>query len=71
MSHRRHHNNKGLRQIRVGKTRLQVRDIANRVGIPYKPDDATVAQGRERRVPNPTVAGSNPAGGSNNERAQE
>jgi hypothetical protein len=33
---RRHHNNKGYRQIKRGKTRLQVKRMARRLGIPYK-----------------------------------
>lgn len=32
---RRHHNNKGLRQIKRGKTRKQVKQMARRLGIPY------------------------------------
>jgi len=32
---RRHHNNTGLRQIKRGKVREQVRAIAKRLGIPY------------------------------------
>ncbi len=34
MKTRRHHNNKGLRQIRRGKTREQVARMAARLGIP-------------------------------------
>jgi hypothetical protein len=32
---RRHHNNTGVRQIKRGKTREQVRRIAARLGVPY------------------------------------
>lgn len=32
---RRHHNNKGLRQIKRGKTREQVKAMAKRLGVPY------------------------------------
>ena len=32
---RRHHNTKGVRQVRRGKTRTQVERIAKRLGIPY------------------------------------
>jgi len=35
MKFRRHHNNKGNRQIRRGKTREQVRRIARRLKLPY------------------------------------
>jgi hypothetical protein len=35
MKFRRHHNNKGLRQIKRGKTRLQVARIAAKLGLPY------------------------------------
>lgn len=35
MKGRRHHNNKGLRQIRRGKTRDQVKRIALKLRIPY------------------------------------
>ena len=34
MKTRRHHNNKGLQQIRRGKTRLQVARIARRLRLP-------------------------------------
>jgi hypothetical protein len=33
MKTRRHHNNKGLRQIQRGKTRLQVARIAAKLGL--------------------------------------
>lgn len=36
MRDRRHHNNKGTRQIRRGKTRQQVKAIAKQLNIPYK-----------------------------------
>jgi len=39
MKTRRHHNNRGLRQIKRGKTREQAKRIAKRLGIPYKQDD--------------------------------
>jgi hypothetical protein len=35
MKLRKHHNNKGLRQIKRGKTREQVKRIAKRLKIPY------------------------------------
>lgn len=35
MRTRRHHNTKGVRQIRRGKTRAQVEHIAKRIGVPY------------------------------------
>jgi len=34
--HRRHHNNKGRRQIQRGKTKRWVKQLAKRFGIPYK-----------------------------------
>ena len=37
MKTRRHHNNKGYRQIKRGKTRKQVEVMARRLGIKYKP----------------------------------
>lgn len=36
MKTRRHHNNKGLRQVKRGKTRQQVKAIARRIGVPYR-----------------------------------
>lgn len=36
MRFRRHHNNKGYRQIKRGKTRRQVQCLARRLGIPYR-----------------------------------
>lgn len=36
MKTRRHHNNKGLRQIKRGKTRRQVACMAARLGIPFE-----------------------------------
>lgn len=36
---RRHHNNKGYRQIKNGKTAKQVQHIAKKLGIPYKTED--------------------------------
>lgn len=33
MKTRRHHNNKGLRQIKTGKTYYQVKRIAKRLGL--------------------------------------
>jgi outer membrane protein assembly factor BamE (lipoprotein component of BamABCDE complex) len=36
MKTRRHHNNKGLRQVKRGKTRDQVAAIAKRLGIPLQ-----------------------------------
>jgi hypothetical protein len=35
VKNRRHHNNKGLRQIKRGKTREQIERIAHKLGIPY------------------------------------
>jgi len=35
MKERRHHNNKGFRQIQRGKTEKQVMLMAKRLGIPY------------------------------------
>ena len=42
MKTRRHHNNKGLRQVRTGKTRAQVKAIAKRLGLPSKPKNGDV-----------------------------
>lgn len=36
MNRRRHHNNKGWRQVRRGRTRKQVRVIARRLRIKYE-----------------------------------
>lgn len=36
MKTRRHHNNRGDRQVRTGKTRQQVAAIARRLGVPEK-----------------------------------
>jgi len=36
---RRHHNNKGYRQIKRGKTREQVKRLAKKLGLPYNSDD--------------------------------
>lgn len=36
MKTRRHHNNKGYRQIKRGKTAKQIKRIAEKLGIPYK-----------------------------------
>ena len=36
MKRRRHHNNKGTRQIRRGKTHDQVARIARRLGVPLR-----------------------------------
>ena len=36
MKTRRHHNNDGRRQIRRGKTKKQVRRIANKLGLRYE-----------------------------------
>lgn len=33
---KRHHNNSGYRQIRRGKTRIQIKRLAKKLGIPYK-----------------------------------
>lgn len=38
MKTRRHHNNKGLRQIKRGKTIEQVKRIAKKLRIPYYTD---------------------------------
>jgi hypothetical protein len=35
MKTRRHHNNRGARQIKRGRTRRQVEEIAKRLGVPY------------------------------------
>jgi hypothetical protein len=35
MKQRRHHNNKGLRQIKKGRTTDQVKEIARRLNIKY------------------------------------
>jgi hypothetical protein len=35
MKTRRHHNNKGLHQIRMGATRKQVERMAERLGVKY------------------------------------
>ncbi len=39
VARRRHHNTKGYRQIRQGRTRDQVREIAKRIGVPYARED--------------------------------
>lgn len=36
MKTRRHHNNKGTRQVKRGKTASQVKRMARRLGIPFK-----------------------------------
>jgi len=36
MKTRKHHNNKGNRQISRGRTESQVRAIARKIGIPYR-----------------------------------
>jgi hypothetical protein len=48
MKCRRHHNTKGLRQIKRGNTRKQVERMARRLGIPYaKPDqEGSVVDGK-------------------------
>lgn len=35
MKTRRHHNNKGLRQIKRGKTEEQLKRICKKLGLPY------------------------------------
>lgn len=35
MKTRKHHNNKGLRQIKNGKTYEQVKRVAKKLGIPF------------------------------------
>jgi hypothetical protein len=39
MKSRRHHNNKGLRQIKRGRTAKQVELMARKVGVPYRVGD--------------------------------
>lgn len=41
MKQRRHHNNKGLRQIKRGKTVKQIKAIAKKLGIKYKKPERT------------------------------
>lgn len=36
MKTRRHHNNKGRRQVKTGQTKKQVRQIAARLGLRYE-----------------------------------
>lgn len=36
MKTRKHHNNKGLRQIKQGKTTLFVKALASKLGVKYK-----------------------------------
>lgn len=36
MKTRRHHNNKGLRQIKRGKTAGQLRAMCKRLGLPFR-----------------------------------
>lgn len=36
MKTRRHHNNKGYRQIKRGKTATQLKHMCRRLGLPYK-----------------------------------
>lgn len=33
---RRHHNNKGYRKVKRGKTRDEIKRLAKQLGIPYK-----------------------------------
>jgi hypothetical protein len=48
MKTRRHHNNKGYRRIKRGKTRDQVEHMARRLGVPY---------GSPQRVAKPAESG--------------
>jgi hypothetical protein len=36
MKNRKHHNNQGLRQIKIGKPSEQIKRIAKKLKIPYK-----------------------------------
>lgn len=45
MKARRHHNNKGTRQIRRGKTKEQVKAMAKRMGVKYGPRPAPSNKG--------------------------
>ena len=44
---RRHHNNKGYRQIKEGKTIDQVKKIAKKLGIPYGKDVKKMTKAKE------------------------
>lgn len=44
MKSRRHHNNDGRAQIKAGKTREQVKRIAQRLGLPVGPTPAPPSQ---------------------------
>lgn len=46
MKTRRHHNNKGLRQIKRGKTVDQVKRIARKLGVRYGVKAAYTPRGR-------------------------
>lgn len=48
MKNRRHHNNKGYRQIKRGKTVDQVKRIAQKLGIPYGERKEQPPEGEKR-----------------------
>lgn len=50
MKRRRHHNNEGRRQVKRGKTRLQVKAIAKRLRLPYKVSDSDYLSSRLQRA---------------------
>jgi hypothetical protein len=50
MKTRRHHNNKGSRQIRRGKTVDQVKAMARRLGLKYKPKADANDKRAEREI---------------------
>lgn len=49
MKTRRHHNNKGHRQIRRGKTYDQVKHMARRLGLPFGPKDEQKPETPDKR----------------------
>lgn len=67
MKARRHHNNDGRRQVRLGKTVVQVRAMAKRLGLVYAPriearqgqDPQGLGSREPDKAPNPGI----PSGG--------
>lgn len=50
MKLRRHHNNKGARQIKRGQTARQLRRICRKLGLPYR-DSREVAPPQTQKAP--------------------
>lgn len=79
--HRRHHNNKGVRQIRNGSTRKQVRQLAKKLGVPYRSDlpvsredlgpDALEAEARRDRAREDFLAAAGQATDASREEEKE